>query len=206
MNSRGRTLKFTAVLAMVVLALTGFSSGRHGRSHSGSGDGGGCSSSSQNHGSSSTSSGGSSGSYDSDDDDSTYGSSTSGDSYGSSSTSGGSGSGSGYNRRPGYRSTPTSSSTGSGTALKDGRAKLVSCATATTPYATVEITNPNKREAEFQAEVTFYDAEGTELLRNSSVTVSVPAKGWANTKVKLGERFLASVDHCQVDPEAELAN
>lgn len=31
-------------------------------------------------------------------------------------------------------------------------------------------------------------------------------KGWANTKVKLGERFLASVDHCQVDPEAELAN
>ncbi|CAM5633041.1 hypothetical protein SALBM311S_12995 [Streptomyces alboniger] len=204
MHSRGRTLKFTAVLAMVVLALTGFSSGRHGRSHSSSGDGGGCSSSSQNHGSSSSSSGGSSGSYDSDD-DSTYGSGTSGDSYGSS-TSGGSGSGSGYNRRPAYRSTPTSSSTGSGTALKDGTAKLVSCATATTPYATVEITNPNKREAEFQAEVTFYDAQGTELLRNSSVTVTVPAKGRANTQVKLGERFLASVDHCQVDPEAELAN
>ncbi|MEU0074558.1 hypothetical protein ABZ027_34240 [Streptomyces sp. NPDC006332] len=205
MHSRGRTLKFTAVLAMVVLALTGFSTGRHGRGHSSSGsDGGGCSSSSQNHGSSSSTSGGSSGSYGSDD-DSTYDSSTSGDSYGSS-TSGGSGSGSGYNRRPGYRSTPTSSSTGSGTALKDGTAKLVSCATATTPYATVEITNPNKREADFQAWVTFYDAEGTELLKNISVTVTVPAKGRANTKVKLGDQLLGSVDHCQVDPEAELAN
>ncbi|MFF0159980.1 hypothetical protein ACFYRY_20955 [Streptomyces sp. NPDC005263] len=203
MHSRGRTLKFTAVLAMVVLALTGFSTGRHGRSSSG-GSGGGCSSSSQNHGGSSSSSGGSSGSYGSDDDDydSSYGDSGSGDSYGSSSTSGGSG----YNRRPGYRSTPSSTSTGSGTALKDGTAKLVSCATATTPYATVEISNPNKREADFQAWVTFYDAEGTELLKNISVTVTVPAKGRANTKVKLGDALLGSVDHCQVDPEAELAN
>ncbi|MEV2218148.1 hypothetical protein AB0H86_43130 [Streptomyces sp. NPDC050997] len=200
MHSRGRTLKFTAVLAMVVLALTGFSTGRHGRSSGGSGDGGGCSSSSQNHGSSSTTSGGgSSDSYDSDDDD--YDSSYD-DSSSTSGTSGG-----GYaTRRPGYRSTPTSSSTGSGTVLKDGTAKLVSCATSTTAYATVEITNPNKREAEFQAWVTFYDAESTELLRNISVTVTVPAKGSANTRVKLGESFLASVDHCQVDPEADLVN
>ena len=200
MHSRGRTLKFTAVLAMVVLALTGFSTGRHGRSSGGSGDGGGCSSSSQNHGSSSTTSGGgSSDSYDSDDDD--YDSSYD-DSGSTSGTSGG-----GYaTRRPGYRSTPTSSSTGSGTALKDGTAKLVSCATATTAYATVEITNPNKREAEFQAWVTFYDAESTELLRNISVTVTVPAKGSASTEVKLGERFLTSVDHCEVDPEADLVN
>ncbi|MEH0420553.1 hypothetical protein [Streptomyces sp. B21-083] len=201
MDSRGSALKLTAVLALVVLALTGFSSGRHGhgRSSKGSG-GGGCSSSSQNHGGSSTSSGstsgsGSSGSYRSDDDDSTYGS--------GSNTSGG---GSGYTQRPGYRSTPSSSSTGSGSALKAGTAKLVSCATASTPYATVEIANPNRRRADFQAWVTFYDAEGTLLIRTRSGMVTVPTKGKANTEVKLGQRFLASVDYCQVDQQVEPAN
>lgn len=200
MDSRGSTLKLTVVLALVVLAMTGFSSGRHGhgRSSSGSG-GGGCSSSSQNHGGSSTSSGstsgsGSSGSSRSADDDSTYG---------SGSISGG---GSGYTRRPGHRPTPTSSSTGSGTALKAGTAKLVSCASASTPYATVEIANPNKRRADFRAWVTFYDAEGTLLIRTQSVMVAVPAKGKVNTEVKLGERFLASVDYCQVDQQVEPAN
>ncbi|MEU0411111.1 hypothetical protein ABZ307_25285 [Streptomyces griseorubiginosus] len=54
MDSRGRVLRFTAVMAMVVLALTGFSSGhkssgRHKSSHSDSDSGGGCSSSSQDH-------------------------------------------------------------------------------------------------------------------------------------------------------------
>ncbi|MFI8070190.1 hypothetical protein ACIF85_15575 [Streptomyces sp. NPDC086033] len=56
MHSRGRVLKFTAVMATVVLALTGFSSGhkssgRHKSSHShrDSDSGGGCSSSSQDH-------------------------------------------------------------------------------------------------------------------------------------------------------------
>jgi hypothetical protein len=198
MDSRGSTLKLTAVLALVVVALTGFSSGQHGHGRSGSGGSGGCSSSGQNHGGSSTSSGStsgssSSGSYGSDDDDSTYGSGTSGG-------------GSGYTRRPGHRSTPTSSSTGSGTALKAGTAELVSCATASTPYATLEITNPNKRKADFQAWVTFYDAEGTLLLRTRSVMVTVPAKGKANTEAKLGERFLASVGHCQVDRQVQPAN
>ncbi|MER7490420.1 hypothetical protein ABTY20_31960 [Streptomyces sp. NPDC126497] len=58
MHSRGNTLRLTAVSALVVLALTGFSTGRgHG---GGSGDGGGgCSSSGQNHDSSSGSGGGS---------------------------------------------------------------------------------------------------------------------------------------------------
>ncbi|MEU6088976.1 hypothetical protein ABZ865_19550 [Streptomyces sp. NPDC047085] len=50
MQHRGRTLRFTAVLMFVVLALTGFSSGRsrghHKSSHS---SGGGCSSSHQDH-------------------------------------------------------------------------------------------------------------------------------------------------------------
>ncbi|MGC0376657.1 hypothetical protein [Streptomyces sp. SAI-229] len=66
MNSRGNTLKLTAVSALVVLTLTGFSTGRgHG---GGSGDGGGCSSSGQNHDSSSSSGGGSHRDYDDDDD------------------------------------------------------------------------------------------------------------------------------------------
>ncbi|WP_262063384.1 hypothetical protein [Streptomyces sp. STR69] len=51
MHTRGRRLKLTAVLALTVLTLTGFSTGRHhssSRHRSGSG-GGGCSSSSQDH-------------------------------------------------------------------------------------------------------------------------------------------------------------
>lgn len=60
MYTRGRTLKFTAVLALVVLTLTGFSTGRGHGSHrvksSGGGGGGGCSSRKQDHDSSSSSS------------------------------------------------------------------------------------------------------------------------------------------------------
>jgi hypothetical protein len=50
-QTRGRRLRLTAVLALTVLTLTGFSTGRHhsgSRHRSGSG-GGGCSSSSQDH-------------------------------------------------------------------------------------------------------------------------------------------------------------
>lgn len=64
MNTRGRTLKYTAVIGFVVLSLTGFS-GRHhgiGKHHHG---GGGCSSSSQDHDTSSrtTTTTGGSGAY-----------------------------------------------------------------------------------------------------------------------------------------------
>ncbi|MFJ9816658.1 hypothetical protein ACIRU3_15550 [Streptomyces sp. NPDC101151] len=190
MRHRGRGLRLTAVLALVVLALTGFSRG-HGHSrHSGSG--GGCSSSHQDHdsSSSSTSGGGSYGggsSYDDSDDDG----------YGS---SGGTG---GYHRRPTNRATSSSGSTGR--PLADGTAKLISCASEQTPYATVEITNPNSRRADFQARVTFYDADGTLLLNNASAEVSVPANGRATTRVTLGKRLLPSVDHCAADREAPLS-
>ncbi|MFG2120733.1 hypothetical protein [Streptomyces sp. NPDC048710] len=67
MKTRGRTLKFTAALMFVVLALTGFSSGHsRGRGHhykSGHSSGGGCSSSHQDHDDTSPS-------YDDSDDDS----------------------------------------------------------------------------------------------------------------------------------------
>lgn len=65
MNPRGNTLKLTAVSALVVLTLTGFSTGRG--SGGDGGGGGGCSSSDQNHDSSS-SGGGSHRDYDDDDD------------------------------------------------------------------------------------------------------------------------------------------
>lgn len=67
MNPRGNTLKLAAVSALVVLTLTGFSTGRGGSGGDGGG-GGGCSSSGQNHDSSSGSGGGSHRDYDDDDD------------------------------------------------------------------------------------------------------------------------------------------
>ena len=194
LQTRTRTLRFTAVLTLVVLSLTGFSRGHHGRH---GGGGGGCSSSHQDHdGSSSSTSGG--GSYSTPDDHSDD------DSYGSTGTSGSTG-GSRYGRRPTHRSTPTSSATG-GRALKNGTAKLVACATAEKPYATVEIANPNGREAEFQAQVLFYDDQGTQILNNSSYTVKVPAKGRATTRVPVGDRLRLKVDHCEAEPEADVSS
>ncbi|EFL32899.1 predicted protein [Streptomyces viridochromogenes DSM 40736] len=204
MRIRGRKLKFTAVLVLVVLALTGFSTGRgrggsHGHSSSG-GHGGGCSSSSQDHDSSSSStsgggygSGGSSGgSYGSDDDDDYYASSG-----GSTSSGGGS-----YTRRPNYGSTPTSSSgSGSGKALRDGTAKLVSCASAARPYATVEVSNPNGRKATFSVSVTFEDAQGITVVDRYG-DVTVPAQGRATVDVEVGPGLVDSVDHCEVDGQA----
>jgi hypothetical protein len=63
MRSGGRKVKLTAVAALVVLTLTGFSTGRHKSDGDSDGSGGGCSSSSQDHDSStsSTSGGGSDG-------------------------------------------------------------------------------------------------------------------------------------------------
>ncbi|MFC9680163.1 hypothetical protein [Streptomyces sp. NPDC056948] len=194
MQIRGRRLRFTAVLVLAVLALTGFSTGRgRGGSHGhGGGGGGGCSSSSQDHDSSrsSTSGGGyGGGSYDSDD-----------DSYGSSGSSGG---GSSYTRRPDYGSTPTSSSgSGSRKALEDGTARLVSCATPARPYATVEVSNPNGRKADFSVSVTFEDAQGITVIDRYG-DVTVPAKGKATVDVQVGGTGLVdSVDHCEVDRQA----
>ncbi|MFI0812490.1 hypothetical protein [Streptomyces echinatus] len=214
MHTGTRTLKFTAALTFVVLSLTGFTTGRHHSGH-GSGGGGGCSSSHQDHDSSSSSTSGG-GSYDGsggDPDDDSYGDSygtSYGDSYGSggtSSTGGGTGGGS-YHRRPTHRSTPSS---GSGTALKDGRARLVSCATEKAQYATVEVSNPNGREADFKAHVEFDDGQGSAIGDNAA-TVTVPAQGTARVQVELVGGFgvrddglVLRLDHCTVDPVARLS-
>jgi hypothetical protein len=158
MHSRGRVLKFTAVMAMVVLALTGFSSGhkssgRHKSSHRDSDSGGGCSSSRQNH-----------------------------DSY-----------------------TPRTTSTRRSSALQDGTALVVSCATKAIPYATVEVTNPNSRQATFEVEFAFVDAAG-KSLSSQTKQISVPARGTSNVQVKASQSLLAELDHCQVEPEADLVS
>lgn len=106
------------------------------------------------------------------------------------------------NRRSTYRSTPAATaSSGSGTSsLLDGTAKLVSCATTTRQYATVEVSNPNDRKVTFSADVTFEDAQDNEVDYDYA-DVKVPANGKATVRV----RFLGSstpVDHCVVDRRA----
>jgi hypothetical protein len=199
MQIRGRGLRFTAVSVLVVLALTGFSTGRgRGGSHSSShgGSGGGCSSSSQDHDSSRSSSTSGGGSYSSGGSGSSYGSDDD-DDYG---TSGGGS----YNRRPNYGSRPTSSSSGSGSgkALQDGTAKLVACATPASPHATVEVSNPNGRKATFSVSVTFEDARGITVV-DRYADVTVPARGKSTVEVEVGGSGLVdSVDHCEVDRQA----
>ncbi|MFD8502742.1 hypothetical protein ACWDR2_01250 [Streptomyces sp. NPDC003631] len=187
MGMRGRGLKFTAALALVALALTGFSGGRHGsRSRHGSGGGGGgCSSSRQDHDgySSSTSTGGSGGSVAGD------------DSYGSASSGGI------RTRRPTRRSTPTSTASGTAGSLADGTARLVRCASPGRPYATVEVRNPNGRAGRFRVQVVFQDGRDTEVAREFG-DVRVPAEGRATVEVALGPGLVDAVDHCRADPVA----
>jgi hypothetical protein len=153
MHSRGRVLKFAAVMAAVVLALTGFSSGhksgRHKSSHRDSDSGGGCSSSSQKH-----------------------------DSY-----------------------TPRSTSTRSSSTLRDGTARVVSCATK--PYTTVEVTNPNSRQATFEVEFSFTDTSGR-TLSSADKRITVPARGTSKIQVKASGAVLAKLDRCWVEPEADV--
>ncbi|MFE9807505.1 hypothetical protein [Streptomyces sp. NPDC005548] len=199
MYTRGRTLRFTAVSAMVVLALTGFSTGRHGsRSHHSGG--GGCSSSRQDHDSSSSTSGG--GSY--------AGGSSSSDPYGGSSddtydsgTSSTNGSTGGtYRSRPTHRSTPTATSSGTARSLKDATAVLVHCASSADPYTTVEVRNPNGREALFTVKVGYKDGTGF-TLADTTGQVSVPAKDKATLRVAAaGTGVVDRIDHCTVDPRA----
>ncbi|MFI5887867.1 hypothetical protein [Streptomyces sp. NPDC051554] len=175
MHTRGRRLKLTAVLALTVLTLTGFSTGRHHSSsrhgHGSGGGGGGCSSSSQDH-DTSTSSGGS---------------------------TGGSSGGSSYTHRPNYRSTPTATSSATARPLKDGTAVLKRCASVADPYTTVEVRNPNGREALFTVKVAYKDRTGF-TMADASSQVSVPANGKATLRMAAASTgALDRLDHCEVD-------
>ncbi|QLJ03638.1 hypothetical protein HZZ00_23385 [Streptomyces sp. NEAU-sy36] len=184
MYTRGRTLKVTAVSAMVVLALTGFSSGHGHRSHGG----GGCSSSHQDHDGSSTARG--SGSSGSDPDDSATSTSTGGGSRRSRPT-----------RTP--APTPTASSShAAARPLEDGTAVLVHCASTADPYATVEVRNPNGREGVFMVKMSFKDARGF-AVADTGNEVSVPARGRATLRVSaVSTGRVEEIAHCEVDPRA----
>lgn len=160
MQIRGRGLRFASMVVVVVLALTGFSTGRGGRGSSGDGGGsggsggGGCSSSRQDHDSSSSSSGGyRDDDYDDDDDD-----------YGS-----GSGSGGSYDDGYGdpYGDPPTDGGSTSAGQVEPAVVKLVKCATVKEPYATVEVTNPHAVDAEFWVAVSFKDRSGRTMVLGS---------------------------------------
>ncbi|OWA10816.1 hypothetical protein B9W64_21035 [Streptomyces sp. CS159] len=172
MTPRGRALRYTAISALVVLCLTGFSTGRHG--HGGDG-GGGCSSSGQDHDGSSSASGG--GDTYKDDDD-TYGSGGGHHDY-DDDTDDGTGGGSG----------------GTG-GIESATLTLVACAEESQPYATVEAANPNGGEYTFPVTVLFKDADGTTISERSE-QVTVPADGVAAVRVPFDGS--GTPDHCELD-------
>ncbi|MEV5435116.1 hypothetical protein AB0K80_03630 [Streptomyces sp. NPDC052682] len=192
MQSRGHVLKLTAVSALVVLALTGFSTGRH----HGGGHGGGCSSSQQDHDSSSSSGGG--GAYKEDDDHDAGYDAGYGGGYGGGYGTGSGGSGTG---EPGDGSGSVSAGR-----LEPATVRLLKCATVKEPYATVEVTNPNGVDAAFWVAVSFRDAKnGT--LKDETWRVDVPAGDKLTVDVEMSNRSMASsVDHCVVEPQAEPDN
>ncbi|MFD8351681.1 hypothetical protein ACFV1X_22435 [Streptomyces coelicoflavus] len=170
MTPRGRALRYTAISALVVLSLTGFSTGRHGHGHGGDG-GGGCSSSSQDHDGSSSTSGG--GAYK--DDDDTYGS--------------------GYHDHDDDTYDDGTGSGGTG-GIEAGNLTLVACAEESQPYATVEATNPNGAEYTFPVTVLFKDADGTTISERSE-QVTVPADGVAAVRVPFDGS--GTPDRCELD-------
>lgn len=184
MYRRGHILKLTAVSALVVLALTGFSSkgrGHGGSDGSSSGGGGGCSSSSQNHDSSSTSGGTSGSTYHDYDDDDDYSSGTSG-------TSSGSG----------------SSATTSAPA-RDATVELVVCADVRTPYATVTVTNPNATPEFFTVTVEFLDARNRRVEQRTE-RAFVGGNKMERVEVDLSSPDLAAkIYHCRAEPKAPAA-
>ncbi|MFI6441524.1 hypothetical protein [Streptomyces sp. NPDC050759] len=99
--------------------------------------------------------------------------------------------------------TPRSTSTRSSSTLRDGTALVVSCATKATPYSTAEVTNPNSRKGTFKVSFSF-DDKGGHLLSVEYPEVTVPAKGTATVRVNASAALLKHLDHCRVEPEADL--
>ncbi|RZB19815.1 hypothetical protein StrepF001_00460 [Streptomyces sp. F001] len=193
MDLRGRTLKLTAMAALVVLTLTGFSTGRGHGNGSGGGDGGGgggCSSSSQDHDSSSSTSGGGTWSGTDDDDDDyggTSGSSGYNDSYGDDNTG----------------SSGSSGSSGSAETLQNASVKPVKCVTGKAPYSRVEITNPNASTATFAVDVTFENRAGG-TVKQETWFLEVPGRDKLTVDIESSNRSRAAeVTGCDVDEVAE---
>ncbi|WP_018548265.1 hypothetical protein [Streptomyces sp. LaPpAH-108] len=80
---------------------------------------------------------------------------------------------------------------------------MLSCATVAKPYATVEVTNHNKREVRYTAVVHFLDSTGAEL-RVGRAEVDVPARGAEQTLVRVGVEGL-DVGRCEAERTARQA-
>lgn len=161
---------------LVVLALTGFSTGRGHRSHGDDG-GGGCSSSGQDHDGSS-SGGGTSGSRYDDDDDGDL-------------TTGGGGS---------TARTATPSPTTSDVA----DVRLERCATAEEPKARLGVSNYNATKGVFSVHIAFQDASGV-TLEERTMDVTVAARDSVLLEVVLDRAVAARVAHCEAEPVAPSA-
>ncbi|MEU5639571.1 hypothetical protein [Streptomyces milbemycinicus] len=193
-----RGLRLTAVLAVVLVALTGFKSRGHGRH--GSGGGGGCSSSNSHDSSSSSGSGSGSGGYsDSTSDD--YGS----DDGSSGSSSSGSGSG-GYRYHDRYDDNDSSSSSGSssGSSAKPGELApafaVVKCAGKDKngePAATVKVTNQTDRSQTYIVTMDFRDKDSK--VTSGSASARFAAKQTKTVKVPLDDPgVVGTVVTCEV--------
>lgn len=105
----------------------------------------------------------------------------------------------------GSQPTPTvSPSRSKAPPLKDGTALLVRCASMEDPYATVEIRNPNSRDAVLNLKVSFADANGF-VLFEAGGQVSVPAKDTWTHRVPAKSPHLDKIVQCNVDPVAKAA-
>lgn len=86
--------------------------------------------------------------------------------------------------------------------MKDGTAVLVSCATPDDPYATVEIRNPNGRDAVFTVKIDFKDKRGSTMIDTGN-QVSVPAKDTTTYRVAMASTGrLEEIARCEVNPRA----
>ncbi|WP_128092320.1 hypothetical protein [Streptomyces resistomycificus] len=79
---------------------------------------------------------------------------------------------------------------------------LVQCASTEEPYATIEIRNPNGRDALFTVKVNFKDKHGNPLL-DTGDQVSVPAKDKTTYRVAVASAGrVGLIGRCEVDPRA----
>ena len=177
-----RGLRFTAVLMVVLVALTGFKSKSRGsRGHGG----GGCSSSSSHQSGSGSGSGYSSGGYsDSDDSDSGTGSG-----------------GTRYRDNNRYGSTPSTGGTASASPTEP-ETTVVTCAGRGKdgdPAATVKVRNRSGSSERYIVDMTFLDKRGGEVTRGSG-SVRVPAGRTATVRVPLDDPLEArNVVRCEVE-------
>ncbi|MFE2940292.1 hypothetical protein ACFXKG_14695 [Streptomyces sp. NPDC059255] len=177
-----RRLKFAAVLVVVVLALTGFSSskagkrgsGSKGKSSSSSSSGGGCSNSKKSNGSSGYNSGSHHNAYDDDD-------SSSGGSYDD--------------------PTPTPAVTGTADGVE---ARIVTCVRPAkgkrkaVTYATVRVETPVGAADRYDIDVTFTDATGR-VVDSGETEIDLESGETATVKVAMDSpRQLSRVRKCAV--------